>query len=238
MATPVLVRSYKAAPAGGSGTVTIAGVDTSGGTLLNIKVTVGYNEGVPNTPTFNGSTTGITLHDSIDAGSNGRAYWWYLNAPSGTADVAVSFTGYCSRTVIIEVWNNTHATTPLKAAAKAEATSGTTPTVTCTTGAVGDVISDLLSMRPTVNGTGSITAQGAGQTLVELADNLVDTGVGAHGASSYEAGGTSVVMDYTLDLANRWGIIAAPIAASEEGGGADPGHYYRRNQASRIGGLS
>ena len=214
MATPVLVRSYASAPAAGSGSITIS-TDTSGGSLLLMKITQGYQEGAPSTPTFGGSTTGIILHASISTGVLGRAWLYYLNAPTGTQDVVFAFGGYSARTVVVEVWSDTDSTTPLKTAYTAGSSTGTNPTVTVTSGAAEDVITDVLVVSPNVNPTGTISSSGSGQTTVAINDNLGTTAVNhALGASSYEAGGTSVVMNYTLDLSNRWTIIACPIAAS------------------------
>lgn len=220
---PSLVRSYGSAPAGGTGNVTISSVDTSGGDCLILTTSHGYNEGNPTTPTFNGSSTGVTLIGSLDTGTNGRVWAWRLLAPSGTANVVFGNGGaYRAAVYTAQVWSGVDQTTPTAAVQTASSSVGTAAAVTYTNGATGDTIIDIVTVRPvTTPTTGPLTGVSGSQTVIQNLDNG-GTGITDHclGGSAYESGSASVAMGWTLPTANRWAIMAfalKPAAASSGG---------------------
>lgn len=233
---PSLVRDYASSPAAGTGNVTISSVDTSGGDCLVLTTSHGYNEGNPTTPTFNGSSTGVTLIGSLDTGTNGRVWAWRLLAPSGTANVVFGNGGaYRAAVYTAQVWSGVDQTTPTGTAQTASASSGTAAAVTCTTGATGDAIIDVVTVRPATNPTtGPMTGPSGGQTVIQNLDNggttATDHGLGG---SAYAAGSASVAMGWTLAASNRWAIMAFPLKAAATGGGRLVGGALVNGAASR-----
>jgi len=222
MATPAVIAGRVYTSQGFAATRTVSNVNTTGGTFLKIGVTSAYSDGshVPTAVTFNGSATGIVLHDSQNTGETAAAVWWYyLNAPAETtANVVVTFNAGTFAVVIVEVWENTHATTPVRTAAKAASTNSILATVTCTTGQTGDVISDVCCGRRSADATNSLTV-GAGQTQVAYNVSAASNTLSNVGASSTEPGSASVVMSWDLTTSDRWAIIAVPMVPSVDAGG-------------------
>jgi len=232
---PTLVRSYGTAPAATAGNVTISSVDTSGGDCLIFTASKGYQQGSPTTPTFNGSSTGVTSIGAVSTGTNGRVHAWYLLAPSGTANVVFGTSDYRAGAWTVQVWSGVDQVTPVATAATASGTSGTAPAVTCTTGATGDVIIDVVGVRCALNPTtGPMTGTSGGQTVIQNLDNGGTTATDhALGGSAYAAGSASVAMGWTLAASNRWAIMAFPLKAAATGGGRLVGGGLVNGAASR-----
>ena len=219
---PTLVRSYGSAPAATAGNITIASVDTSGGDCLIFTASKGYQQGSPSTPTFNGSSTGVTAIGSVASGTSGRVHAWYLLAPSGTANVVFGTSDYRAGAWTVQVWSGVHQTTPVGSTQTASSATGTAPAVTCTSGVVGDVIIDVVAVRTAVNaGTGPMTGVSGGQTVIQNLDNGGTT-ITDHclGGSAYEDGAASVAMGWTLPASNRWVIMAFSLKSAAAAGGS------------------
>jgi len=217
MPAPSVISGRVYYSAGYASSRTVSSVNATGGSLLLIKVSPFYSDGskIPTSVTFNGVSVGAA---HAQAGSaQAVALLYFVNAPTQTtANVVATWDAGTHAVVIVEVWQDTHATTPLKAAATANATSGTDATVTCTTGAVGDTITDVLCVGKALTGT-STASVGSGQTQTENQTSNATSTLAAIGAGSYEAGGASVVMNWTISESNRWAIVACPIAATAGG---------------------
>lgn len=234
MATPTLVRSYVQADAvGTASTVTVASVNTTGGTLLLVKTMMGYNENSKAMTgfTFNGSGAGVAAVGSVVAGA--KVWVYQLNAPTETtADVVVNFStgSFAYNVVIVEVWSNTHATTPTKTAFTNDSGAGAAASIstTVTSGVAEDVINTAVCGRNNSTGMASFTF-GAGETEIQDLNSSVAS-LHCTGASSYKAGGTSVTVTATPNVTAPLAIVAFPIAASAAGGGAEGAarYYYNR----------
>lgn len=219
---PSLVRDYASSPAAGTGNVTISSVDTSGGDCLVLTTSHGYNEGNPTTPTFNGSSTGVTLIGSVDTGTNGRVWAWRLLAPSGTANVVFGNAGaYRAAVYTAQVWSGVDQSTPTATVQTNTAATGTAASVTYTNGATGDTIIDVVTVRPANNPTqGPLVGVSGSQTVIRNLDNGGTTATNhCLGGSAYEDGAASVAMGWTLAASDRWTIMAFALKPAAASGG-------------------
>ena len=208
-----LVRSYVSTGFGTSRTIS---VDTSGGDLL-IAYTVGaYTEGSTNLPsgiTFNAGA--MTLHGTQFAAttSPGLSLYKLGTGLGGTANVVASWANNGYVILIVEVWSGTAG--DLRTAQTGSASTGTNATVTYTNGQTGDTIVAVGGLHKALGGAATLTTDGS-QTEVQNATTGTGT-LHATGATSYEAGSASVVMNYTASASSRWAVLAAAIIPAAGG---------------------
>lgn len=230
---PTLVASNIGAGFASSRTVSI---NTTGADFLQIKVISAYSDGsqTPTSVTFNGSSTGISLHGSrIDATNRPSGFWYQLVAPTQTtANVVVSFNASTHAVVIVEAFSGVDQTTPLGTLQTAAASTGTAMNLTCTSGTADDLISDLAGLHKALDGAATV-AVASSQTPTQNGTSNASSTLAAVGAAAYQSGGTSVACNYTASASSRWIVLAAPVKAAATGGGRLVGGGLVNGAASR-----
>jgi len=146
----------------------------------------------------------------------GLSIYYTTAGLGGTANVVATWTAGGYSILFVEVWSGADAA-GLRAAQTNGATGGTTAAVTYTNGQVGDTIIGVAGLLKALDGTATLTV---GANQIEVRNATTGTGtLHATGATSYEAGAASVVMDWTISASSRWGVVAAAIIPAAASGG-------------------
>jgi hypothetical protein len=195
-------------------TLTLASVVGSGGDMLFIAVTwVGNSSQTISSVTYNGSSTGITqIGTPIDPGTGRLLARYYLLAPSGTADVVVTFSASVPNgQATAMVLSGVNQSSPIGTSQTASAIAGSPTTTAAASSATGDLCVDCLMIQG--NAT-SVAVVNGDQTPHSAQDG---SGLFFHRTSS-EAGAASVTMGWTWTGAAAWAHAVTPIQAAAAGG--------------------
>ena len=202
---PVNVGGFKPAAAAGGGNVTFAAKVGSGtergSTSVTFPVTVASNAnrymvigigsyipglGTISGVTVNGSAATLLVTRLTEGDTQIVSLWGFVAPPVGTYNVFVTVTAVSnSLSAGAAVFYNVNQTTPAS-----NATSATADTVNVTS-ATGNMVVDMFVTWPE-----NTYIQGSGQTLVFQLNDLPGD-PGSISSMSYEAGATSVTMNWT-----------------------------------------
>ena len=205
--------------------VRVAGSSINGSTSLTYSIDATGGDGMSVSAT-GANTTAVTVTGVTYAGAaltladhqlspNGFCDAWlgYKVAPAtGSNSVVVT----CSASGVITsgaaVLVGLAPTSTIGTPAKANGT-GVTPTINVTDSVTGDLVIDVA-----MAGSG-FTAMGAGQTGIMSAAgwiNVTNNTQGDNGAASYESGGGTVTMSWTI-ASDSWAIVAAAFKQAAGG---------------------
>jgi hypothetical protein len=186
-----------------SGPITFSHTCTGSNRLLLIGISY-LNSLAITAATYNGvAMTYVTDSDNTNGGANIQTRVWRLIAPA-TGSNTVSLTvmgGTGSFSYLAQSFTGVNQTTAIGTPATGAENESTTATTTVT-GSAGELFADFVG---TLN-TPTTTTAGAGQT--ERGENL-DATFSIFGST--EAGGASVVMDWTLGAARWSASVGVPI---------------------------
>jgi len=163
---------------------------------------IGGGGGTITGATYNGVAMTVIGETGTDSGN--RFALFGLSAPaSGANNLVVSYSASASEAAaVVSTWENVHQTTTSAFSGFNSATgTSTTPAVTITSASGGVVVDGLYFFGVTATAHASQTTLGNAQQ----ASSAVSMG------SSYEAGATSVSMDWTLGGSINWGIAGCSI---------------------------
>jgi hypothetical protein len=211
-------------------TLTLASVVGSGGDMLFIAVNwVGTSSQTISSVTYNGSSTGITqIGTPIDPGT-GRALARYrLLAPSGTADVVITFSASVPNAQgTAMVLSGVNQSSPIGTSQTASAVGGSPTTTAAATSAVGDLCVDCLMVQGNATSVATVNGDQTQRSALDGGSILIHR-------TSTEAGAASVTMGWTWTGAAAWAHAVTPVQAAAAGGAVIPGasSYYRRLRAA------
>jgi hypothetical protein len=164
--------------------------------------------GTPTGVTYNSSAMTAAGAGVLVASNYGVRLWYHITPASGAHTVDVSVSG---PDVIAFAVSATSAGTPSDYTTATG--SSTTPSVTVTNAASGDLIVD------TVLSVSSISSTGANQTIPTNGGPVGPASIGFYGATSYQAGVDGGVMSWTSSASDNWAIAGIRIPNSGGGGG-------------------
>ena len=156
--------------------------------------------------TFNG----VPLTKLIqEPGTNSVLSLWYIVAPdTGAHNIQLTFSATDMKAKVgAASFYNVDQTSPLRGATRATATSGSTATITVTSGSTEIVIG-------AAHNTDAPITLGAGQTQIFNGSNTANDSTCA---ASYETGAASVVHSYTWTGSEIWSEVVAIIAGVTAG---------------------
>lgn len=167
--------------------------------------------------TYNG--TSLTQLGAATNGSTGAEVWGLANPATGTHAVVANWTAASTADVCgaasctgADLTGGTN-TSPIRGGAATTATgTSSAPSVTVSSN-VNDLVFDGIGVSSLV----TISSVGSGQT-----QDYVDADAGSNvrrGASSHEAGASSVVMDWTLSASGVWSSMGVSVMGPSGGGG-------------------
>lgn len=204
-------------PSGHSGAATSHTIaKTTAGTnrlgIVQVRISVaGYLGGEPSSVTWNG----VSMTE-IGTGVNSGNHWagairsYYIVAPpTSSSNVVINTPGGTAVGYCISSYNGVDQTTPVDGNQTATGTS-TTPSVTVTS-----ATNDMVVSAATVGNV--FSANGSGQTQ----NCAFNDGGNYNARSSWEAGASSVVSDYTVS-SDTWAIQGFNINAAAAAGSAVP----------------
>lgn len=206
-----------------SGTGNITFNHTVTGSNTYILCTVPLNNAISvSALTYNGTTL-AQLGTSTMSGVQTVEQWGLKSPSTGTNTVSITTTGTTtSWDVSCMSFTGVDQTTPTGTTVTNNG-SATTITVTCSSAADGMVVDGF-----SLDASDTITV-GAGQT--QAANRVFPTAGSNTGASSYQAGAASVVMDWTGNASTAaWASICTPLVAATGGGAETFGFRLRLRQ--------
>lgn len=194
-------------------------LDASANLLLIIALTRDLTLGNRTcaTPTWAGSSTGITSAAVADDGNRTRVEAWWLASPTtGTQTLSVTPGGSCNGDLFAYGFSGADTVTPVEADGDYSFGGSGTESVTAAGTSAGSMVVDAIYWS-------SITFS-AGPTADGSQTSMIDDGTNK--TASYKAGGGSVTMQwtYTGSLFEASGLYLV-IAAGAGGGGAPTTQY-------------
>lgn len=175
-----------------------------------------------NTPTYNGSSTGVTLISQFNgSGADIRVEVYYVkdaDLPAGAGSYTVTYTGggTPSAGIAVAAYTGVDQTTPHDAPVT-DTTDLTSPLAITTTSAVDDLCIDVIGVK---DHTGTLTVDGGQTQRANVGPADLKLGL------SEEAGAASVTMQWTLTTVSIKGhVIFSLNPAAAAGGGVGGGGH-------------